>query len=66
MGVYLKMLLVTLLVGLLGGVVGILVDLDHFIAYRIKHSGRVLHPYLLTVSIVVLCSLLAYLGGLLS
>lgn len=59
------MLLTTLLVGLICGVVGVLVDLDHIIAFFTKHRGRILHPYLLVISFVMLCSLIAYLGRLL-
>lgn len=59
------MLVTTLLIGFLGGVIGVLVDLDHVIAYFTGHSGRVLHPYLLRISVFVLCGLIAYLGGLL-
>ena len=65
MEVHHKMLYNALLVGLLCGTVGVLVDIDHFIAYFTRGSGRVLHTPILIVSITMLCGLIAYLGGLL-
>jgi len=55
----------TFLIGLLCGVIGVLVDLDHVIAYYIGRSNRFLHTPLLIVSSIVICGALAYLGGLL-
>jgi len=54
-----------LLVGLLCGVVGVLTDLDHIVAYFVKHSGRVYHTHILIVASCVFVGLIAYLGGLL-
>jgi len=59
------MLFNALLIGLLCGVVGVLVDLDHVVAFFVKRGGRIFHPYLLVVSSIGLCGLIAYLGGLL-
>ena len=58
---------VPLWVILLCGVVGILVDIDHLIAYYLvpKWSERFLHTPLLIISCAVLCGCGAYLGGLL-
>ena len=49
------------------GVIGILVDLDHPIAYYwlTKFNGQFLHTPLLIISCVVLCGCGAYIGGLL-
>lgn len=65
MEIYYTMLYDALFVGFLCGVVGVLVDLDHAIAFFTDRSGRFLHTPLLIVSSTVLCSLIAYLGGLL-
>lgn len=48
------------------GVIGILVDIDHPIAYYWLRSldGQFLHTPLLIASGVVLCGCCAYLGGL--
>ena len=51
--------------GLYCGVVSVLVDTDHFIAYQIlgwSQGGRFLHIPVLIVSGVMLVGLLAYLG----
>ena len=65
MEVYYTMLYDALLVGFLCGVVGVLVDIDHVIALFTNRSGRLLHPPLLITSSIVLCGLIAYVGGLL-
>ena len=65
MEVYPKMLHTTLLIGLLCGIVGVLVDMDHVVAYFTGRPDKFFHPHLLVASSVVLCSLVAYLGGLL-
>ncbi len=53
-----------LLVGLLCGVVGVLVDLDHVISYYLvpQWSDHFLHTPLLIVSGTITCGLIAYLG----
>ncbi len=58
----------TFLVGVLGGLVGVLVDADHLVAYFIFHwskfSGRFLHiPIFIVVCIVLIC-MVAYLARL--
>ena len=58
------MLWTALLVGILCGIIGILIDIDHPISHLNGWSGRFLHTPLLTVSGVVLCGLIAYFGGL--
>jgi len=52
---------------LLCGLVGILIDIDHPIAYYWIRDldGRFLHTPLLIASCVVLCGCGAYIGGLL-
>jgi len=52
---------------LLCGVIGVLVDIDHIIAYYWVRSldGRFLHTPLLIISCVVLCGCCTYIGGLL-
>jgi len=54
-----------LLVGLLCGIVGVLVDLDHVIGHYLGWDSHFLHTPLLIVSGAVICGALAYLGGLL-
>lgn len=57
-----------LLVGLMCGLVGVLVDLDHIVAYYAGYpagSGRVFHEHILIASGIMLCGLIAYLAGLL-
>ena len=58
---------VPLWVIVLCGVIGILVDIDHPIAYYWIRSlnGRFLHTPLLITSGIVLCGCCAYIGGLL-
>lgn len=48
------------------GVAGVLVDIDHPIAYYLlqEASRRFLHTPILIVSCIVLCCLGTYLGGL--
>ena len=48
------------------GAAGVLVDIDHPIAYYLlqEESGRFLHTPILFVSGIVLCCLGTYLGGL--
>ena len=57
---------VPLWVILLCGLVGVLVDIDHFIAHYwlTTLDARFLHTPLLIVSCVVLCGCCAYIGGL--
>ena len=59
--------MLALLVFGLCGVVGVLIDLDHPLAYYCLHKSnlRFLHKPILIVSCLVLCGLGAYLGGLL-
>jgi len=58
---------VPLWVILLCGLAGVLVDIDHPIAYYLipEWSGRFLHTPLLIGSSIVLCGCCAYIGGLL-
>jgi len=48
------------------GAIGVLVDIDHPIAYYLLQgtSGRFLHAPILIISCIMLCCLGAYLGGL--
>ena len=55
---------VPLRVLLLCGLVGILVDLDHIIAYYKGWEGRCLHTPLLIISSLVLGGCSTYRGGL--
>ena len=57
---------VPLWVILLCGLAGILVDIDHPIAYYLipEWSGRFLHKPLLIISGIVLCGFCAYCAGL--
>lgn len=59
-------------VGLLGGLCGVFVDLDHIVAYYIpalqqwypEHPLRCFHIPLFIMSSIVICGLGAYLGRL--
>lgn len=59
------MLWTTLLVGVLCGIVGILVDIDHLISHFNGRSGHFLHTPILIIAGIIICGALAYLGGLL-
>jgi len=53
-------------IGVLGGTVGVFVDLDHPIAFFLKiENGRFFHYPILFATFIVFCGLCAYLGGLL-
>ena len=56
----------TLVAGIYGGCVGVLVDLDHPVAFffHIK-DGRFFHYPLFFIVFAVFCGLCAYIGGLL-
>jgi hypothetical protein len=48
------------------GLAGVLIDADHLIAYYSQiEGGRFLHLPVLVLGCLVLCSLIAYCGGLL-
>jgi hypothetical protein len=54
-------------VGIMCGVIGILPDIDHVISFWIQpqsESRRIYHDPILFVCCLVLCSLIAYGGGL--
>ena len=61
-----KVHLTSLLAFWLCGVAGVLVDIDHPIAYYLlpEASGRFLHTPILVICCLVLCALGAYLTGL--
>lgn len=60
------MLWTALLVSVICGVTGVLVDVDHPIAHcRGSRNGRFLHPLFLASASLVLLGSIAYLGGLL-
>ncbi len=61
------MWLTALLVGLYCGAVGVLLDLDHVIAYRlgrINTNARVWHKPVGIIAGIIIISCLAYIGGL--
>ncbi len=56
-----------LYVSIMCGVAGVLPDIDHVISYWIhplSESRRIYHDAILVVCCIVLCSLIAYCGGL--
>lgn len=60
-----KMLGESLFVGFSCGCVGVLIDLDHLIAYYAQvEGGRFLHVPVFILGCTVLCCLVAYAGGL--
>jgi len=55
-----------LLIGFFCGIVCVLVDIDHFIAYAFGiEYPRFLHPYYFALSIGIIIGCCAYIGGLL-
>ena len=53
-------------VGFFGGVVGVLVDLDHPVSFFLKvENGRFFHYPIFFLTFAVFCGLCAYIGGLL-
>ena len=58
------MLVDALLVGLLCGAVGVLVDLDHIIGFVLRCDGRVFHKAMFIGAGVVCFGVIAYIGGL--
>lgn len=60
-----KMLGKSLFVVICCGIAGVLIDTDHLIAYYAQvEGGRFLHVPVFILGCVVLCSLVAYSGGL--
>ena len=63
---------VSLRVGILGGLVGVLVDADHIIAHYIpslqglnpEYPGRIFHPLLLIITGIAIFGMLAYITRL--
>jgi len=60
-----SVLFVTLVVGVLCGCVGVLIDLDHVIAFYLGSThGRMFHKPLLVGGCLILCGCIAYIGRL--
>lgn len=60
-----KMLRVSLLFGICGGIVGVLVDCDHALAYLFHiQNGRFLHLPLFVCALLVSIGVIAYCGRL--
>ena len=67
MEIYTKMFWTTLFVGVLCGIVSVLIDLDHVIAFIHKrdcHNARLLHKPLFVIAGIVFFSIITYIGGL--
>lgn len=51
-------------VGIFGGIIGVLVDIDHVISYWLTgEATRAAHIYLMYISIAVICGTMSYIGG---
>jgi hypothetical protein len=67
MEVYTKVFWDALLVGIYCGVVGVLVDFDHIIAFILKRDNtdaKILHTPLFIITGIVFIGIIAYIGGL--
>jgi hypothetical protein len=57
---------IALFAGLYCGIIGVLVDFDHPVAFALGiKDGRFLHPYTLIIGCGIFLACIAYIGGLL-